>query len=120
MGLKATVTSITEGKIGHTCNQIKHEDLTKTENVVLPAGQNCLNEIGGIGKDVWQKKTLAELKVYEAVAKYLADKGKKIFLIGVPPTPITQNSKESKKGGNFINNKLAEISQNAMNGTQKN
>ena len=115
----ATVTSITGGKIGHICNQIKHEDLTKIENVVLSAGQNCLNEIRAIGKDVWQKKTLAELKVYEAVVKDLADKGKKIFLIRVPPTPITQNSKESKEGRNFINNKLAEISQNAMNGAKE-
>ena len=65
------------------------------------------------------KKKLAELKLYEAVVKDLADKGKKIFLISVPPTPITQNSKESKEGRNFINNKLAEISQNAMNGTKK-
>ena len=83
----------------------------------MSAGQNCLNEIGGIGKDVWQKKTLAELKVYEAVVKDLA--GKMIFLISVPPTPITQNSKESKGRRNFINNKLAEISQNAMNGAKK-
>ena len=77
-------------------------------------------EIGDISKDVWQKKTLAELKVYEAVVKDLADKGKKIFLISVPSTPITQHSKDLKEGINFINNKLAEISQNAMNGANKN
>ena len=40
--LKATVTYTTGGKIEHICNQIKHEDLTKTENVVLSAGKNCL------------------------------------------------------------------------------
>ena len=73
----------------------------------------------GIGKDVWQKKNLAELKVYEAVVKDLADKGKKIFLISVPPTPITQNSKESKEGRNLINNKLAVIFLNAMNGAKQ-
>ena len=55
-GLMATVTSITGGKIRHICNQIKHENLTKTENVVLSAGQNCLNEIGGIGKMLGKKK----------------------------------------------------------------
>ena len=65
----ATVTSMTGGKVGHICNQIKHEDMSKTENVVLSVGQNCLNEIGGISEDVWQKKTLAELKVYEAVSR---------------------------------------------------
>ena len=44
-GIMASVTSITGGKIGHIANQVEFENLSAIDNVVLSAGQNCVNDL---------------------------------------------------------------------------
>ena len=49
-GVMASVTAITGGKIGHITNQVKFENLSAIENVVLSSGKNCINDIEEVEK----------------------------------------------------------------------
>ena len=112
--IMASVTSITGGKIGHICNQINYVDVSKSSNIVLSSGQNCLNDADTFSKDDWEKKTNAEIDRYEKLAKKLKNEGKNVFILGIPPTPITQMSKETTSARTWINKKLSQISQQSM------
>ena len=113
-GVMASVTSITGGKIGHISNQVRFENLSKIQNVVLSAGQNCLNDIDEVRKDVWESRTKKEIASLENVVDGLMKEGKKVFILDVPPTPIATATKGKKEGRRFINNKLSELAQRAM------
>ena len=113
-GVMANVTAITGGKIGHICNQIKYTDLSKTNSIVLSAGQNCINDVSSFTRPEWEKKTNNEIDKYEKIAKKLKNEGKNVFLLAIPPAPITQVSKETKSARNFINEKISCISQRSM------
>ena len=113
-GVMANVTAITGGKIGHICNQIQYTDLNTTNSVVLSAGQNCINDIEAFTRPEWEKKTNKEIEKYEKTAKKLKNEGKNVFLLAIPPAPITQVSKESKSARNYINEKISGISQRSM------
>ena len=105
-GVMASVTAITGAKIGHVANQLAFENLEKIENVVISAGQNCINDIGNITKEAWQTRTMAEIAQLESAASSLMSKGKNIYLVSVPPTPCTQIEDSSKEARRFINTRL--------------
>ncbi|MCH2389498.1 MAG: hypothetical protein MK234_02335 [Nitrospinales bacterium] len=113
-GVMARVTSITGGKIGHIVNQVQFENLDKIENVVLSAGQNCIEDVETMDKKVWEKRTQEELKNYEALVTNLMKKGKKVFIVSVPPVPCTQRSGQTKSARAFINANLSKIVQQAV------
>ena len=112
-GVMASVTSITGGKIGHMVNQLQYENLDNYENVVLSAGQNCINDIEIMDKSVWENRTQNEISRYATAVTNLMKKGKKVFILSVPPAPCTQKSKMKKSGRDFINKGLADLVQQA-------
>ena len=113
-GVMASVTAITGGEIGHITNVIEFESVDKMENVVLSAGQNCINDVETIGKGVWENRTMGEINNLERVVGDLTQKGKKVFLLSVPPAPCTQISKVTKEARTFINNNLSKLAQRTM------
>ena len=118
-GLMASVTSISGGKIGHICNQLKFENFDNTKNVVLSAGHNCLNDLVELGRPIWEKRVSNELKEYEAVTKQLASRGKKVFILSIPPTPFSSKTKEMKEARTWINQKLSGMVQRVISGLKK-
>ena len=110
-GIMANVTSISGGKIGHIVNQVGFEDLSNIENVVLSAGQNCLNDIEEVRKDTWESRTQQEVSALGSVIDSLMDKGKKVFIMDLPPTPAATSSKAKKEGRRTIQNKLSSLVQ---------
>ena len=110
-GVMASVTAVTGGKIGHICNQTNFENLEKIENVVLSAGQNCLNDVEEVEKENWEQRTTKEVYKLETTVKGLVDEGKQVFLFPVPPVPMATASKVSKEARSFINKKIAAMVQ---------
>ena len=118
-GLMASVTTISGGKIGHVCNQLKFEDLSKTKNVILSGGHNCINDTEELGKNVWEKRVANEVKEYEGVTKHLVSQGKNVFIVGVPPTPFSQASAARREARKTINQKLSGMVQRVISGIKK-
>ena len=110
-GIMATVTAITGGKIGHISNQLKFENLSAIENVVLSSGQNCIQDIEELEKERWEKRTLAEIAALESEVSSLMSQGKKVFLLSVPPVPATTSTKQRKEARGFINKNLSGLVQ---------
>ena len=111
-GVMASVTSITGGKIGHIVNQTKFIDLANVQSIVLSAGQNNVGEVDDfINKEEWSKKLDTEIERYEKTIVGFKNKGKNVFVIGVPPTPVTQETKKSKAAREEVNRKLCEVTQ---------
>ena len=113
-GVMASVTSITGGKIGHIVNQLKYIDTTNSHNIVLSAGQNNVAEVDDFSKEDWSQKLDREIDRYEKVIQTLKNKGKNVFIIGVPPTQVTQASKRAKEARNEVNKKLSDVAQRLM------
>ena len=112
-GVMASVTAVTGGKIGHICNQVKFENVEKMENIILSAGQNCINDVEELDQKFWEARTLAEMSTAEKVINGLLKEGKNVFMVSVPPAPCTQTSTRTKGARNFINKHLAELIQRA-------
>ena len=96
-GVMASVTAVSGGKMGHICNQVNFENITKTEKIILSAGQNCTNDADELNQRFWESRTVAEISATETMVNKLLGKGKNIFMLSVPPAPCTQTS-ERKKG----------------------
>ena len=105
----SSVTAVTGGEIGHICNQVSFENLTKIENVVLSAGQNCINDVDEMEKGNWESRTMEEVRKLENTITKLTGEGKKVFLFPVPPVPVATSSKERKDARAFLNGKLLSI-----------
>ena len=112
-GVMASVTAVTGGKIGHISNQVRFEDLSKMENVILAAGQNCTNDVDELDEKFWQARTLAEVSKLESVVNKLMEKGKNVIMLGVPPAPCTQTSARKRNARLFVNKSLTELVQRA-------
>ena len=110
-GVMASVTAITGGKIGHVVNQIKFENLSAIQNVVLSSGQNCIHDIEEVEKGLWEKRTQTEILALESQASNLMSQGKNVFILSVPPTPVATSTKQRKEARNFINTNLTEAVQ---------
>jgi hypothetical protein len=108
-GVMASVTAITGGKIGHIANQIGFENLEKIENVVISAGQNCINDRDDISQEAWESRTMTEIALLETAATNLLKQGKNLYLVSVPPAPCTQESNTKKEARRFINNRLSTL-----------
>ena len=110
----ATVTSSTGAKIGHIANQISFEKLDKIENVVINAGQNCTNDIEKLDKDKWQERTRSEISEMEKQVVNLMNKGKRVFVMAVPPVPATTSTSQRKEGRKYINKNLKKLVQSGI------
>ena len=110
-GVMASVTAVTGGKIGHISNQLNFEDLSNIENVVLSAGQNCINDVEEVEKEIWEKRTQGEMAELETTVTKLITAGKKVFLFSVPPVPVTTSSNERKEARQYINTNLASLAE---------
>ena len=108
-GVMASVTSITGGKIGHVANQVFFEDLSSIDNVVLSAGQNCINDREEMGKGEWEKRTMGEITELENQVKTLLNNKKKVLIMNVPPVPIATQIKVRKEARSFINTNLQKL-----------
>ena len=105
-GVMASVTAITGGKIGHVANQLHFENLEQMDNIVISAGQNCINDVDLMGKEEWEVRTMAEISELDNAAKFLLNKGKNVYIVSVPPAPCTQTDR-GKEARRFINTRLA-------------
>ena len=56
--------------------------------MVLSAGQNCIHDADNLDKTVWENRTQDELSKYASVVTNLMKKGKKVFILSVPASPL--------------------------------
>ena len=108
-GVMASVTAVTGGKIGHIVNQVSFENISKIENIILSAGQNCINDADELDQKFWEARTVAEIAVTETSLNKLLAKGKNVFMLSVPPAPCTQTSDRKRKAREFINKQIGEL-----------
>ena len=118
-GVMASVTAVTGGKLGHIATQVGNENLTNVENIVLGAGQNCINDVEEMDKEGWESRTKAELGYFETTVQNLTTSGKKIFLFSVPPVPVTTSSTARKDARKYINTNLASLAERVNTKTKK-
>ena len=70
-GVMASVTAVTGEKMGHKCNQLNFENITKTENIIHSAGQNCTNDADELDQKFWEARTVAVVAVTEIMVNKL-------------------------------------------------
>ena len=112
-GVMASVTAVTGGKLGHIINQAQFEDLSKTDTIILSAGQNCINDADEVEEKCWEARTTGEISKTEKLVSELMDKGKNVIFLSVPPAPCTQTSERKIRARNFINTHIAKLVERA-------
>lgn len=109
--LNAHTNSSSGAKIGHVVNAFNENDydLANIKNVVFQAGQNNVTNDPEVTTAKWQAQIQSECNSLKNCVRALVEKNVNVVLVDVPNSPITQQSKRTKKQQKHINDNFKQI-----------